>query len=630
MLTLLRTSMTMLALAGFAATPVAAADPPKKDGVFRAEIIGTRWEFENYFYETDVGEKPDERKKFAQRIMKPVLESTNFYIGVFQMKPTCFKEFANYHPGFDPLVRIRVFRRYEDFLKDFQARYQTKTLPGAFFGTISHKDEYGKDTGQWFRECATDAENKTDAEILRSLYHELGHLFMNTFMISYVEVPSWIEEGMAQLFEYRKGNGTNPEAERDQRLGWLVEMCAGGRSIPWNDFTRVRNLDNLDFTHLDPLRSTVQYAQAWSVMEFMIATPKRAAAFNLLLKEFKKEGERAQGSGEARRMVLYPVQDALFKKFFGADLLAVEDLWKKWVRDTYDQQVKSNPILRYYRGEWHIGYLARFAKDADAKAAELAAAEALFEECVTESPKLPEGYVGLGRVAMEKGKLVEAGAQFDKALTLGGDSFEALLYGGIARVRSGRAAEAVAPLTKAATQRPTSSDVQFFLGQALAVSGGDADKAVDALKKCRDLSARDVGVCSRLEGGVHYRNGRADRAFIAWLRAWNLEQGDPLLTMLLAICKATSNEPDEAMGFLGKLGKDPAAQHLAKLIKDGKPMPAVVWRNGWPNIDFAGEGDGEQAKGGEEDKPKPKPGEKSKAGGKSKPEEAKPDDLFGK
>jgi len=68
---------------------------------------------------------------------------------------------------------------------------------------------------------STHVEGITDEQILRHLYHEMGHLFMQTIITYQVEVPSWIEEGTAELFQYRKGNGTNPERERDERAAWL-------------------------------------------------------------------------------------------------------------------------------------------------------------------------------------------------------------------------------------------------------------------------------------------------------------------------------------------------------------------------------------------------------------------------
>ncbi len=229
-----------------------------------------RFDFKPFYLETDAGETEAEKQAFARRFAKPIAETGNFFLKVYSLKNTCFEEYATfYDPAgteYERTIRVRIFKTYDSFLADFQKRYATKSIPGAFFGIIRPKDEYGKFNGKWMREVATASEGQTDEQILRHLYHELGHLFMRTFIIYQVEVPSWIEEGTAELFQFRKGNGTKPEEERDQRSAWLVEMITEASYIPWAQFIKVQNLDNLDFTYQDPLRSLIQYAQAWSVL----------------------------------------------------------------------------------------------------------------------------------------------------------------------------------------------------------------------------------------------------------------------------------------------------------------------------------------------------------------------------
>jgi hypothetical protein len=568
-----------------------------------AETVMFRLDFKPFYLEHDLGSTPAESKKIALRYAKWVAETGNYFLDVYELKKTCFEDYANtYDPQdktYDRLVRVRLFRKYDDFLTDFQKRYDTKTIPGAFFGIIQPKDEYGKPDGRVLREVATAAEGESEEEILRHLYHEMGHLFMRTYIVWPVEVPSWIEEGTAELFQFRPGNGTKPEDERDQRQGWMVEMCGEGSVIPWTDFTAVRNIDNLDFTFKDPLRSTIQYAQAWSVMEFMLASPDRRRAFKTLIDSFKKGGEDAvreanqrhlngKGASDFYNAYLYGRQADLFKKAYGADLLAVEALWKGWVKKSYEKDVAKKPVLRYYRGDWWAGPRLNAAHTPAERETALANAEAIFNECVTTSPKLPEGFVGLGRVALARDDIKAAGERFAEASALGSDNFEALLYGGIAQLRGGKAAEAVAPLTKAADQRPTHAEANFYLGQALAVSDGDLAATLLHLSRARDLRKELVGACALLEGTAQYRANKPADAAISFLRASNVDRTNPVVALALAIAKAAVSERDDALAVLAqaKQAGNPFAEQVAEVIRTGKSLPKLGYsRRGFPIVE---------------------------------------------
>lgn len=573
-----------------------AADPGPKKKREPVNMAGTAFLFHPYQFETDVGDTPAERKKVRDRYAKPLWETSNFFLQTYNLGNKCFDDYADFYKGnnFEKPIRVRLWKRQEDFMGDFQFRYDTNTIPGAFFGVNEIRDDYGKGTGKWIREIGTSAEGDTEQEILRHFYHELGHLFMNTFILYNVEVPSWIEEGNAQLFQYRIGNGTKPEEERDRRTGWLVEMVTERSTIPWPEFINVRNLDNLNFTFQDPLRSTIQYAQAWSVIEFVVdsgntASPRRKAYSKFLvdMKESARKGLAAAKSrdeaAKLRDSLLYKEQEGLFKKNFGADVLAIEEVWKKeWITKGYERAVVKNPILRYHRGDWHM-LRSRFAKTKDQRNESLGKAEAIFNECIQQSPKLAEGYIGMGRVAMAQGDVDKAGQWFDQALAMGSESFDCLLYGGIARIESGSASEAVPALRKAVAARPTDAEANLALGRAIGVSGGPADEALAALRKARDVEASLTQTASMVEGVILFQNGRSNAAYLAWLRASSAGQSQ-ILTLFMAIAKASDNVTDEALALLAQT-KDPSAANLAAIITAGQPLPQVGWsKDGWPTL----------------------------------------------
>ncbi|MBA3845410.1 MAG: tetratricopeptide repeat protein [Planctomycetes bacterium] len=594
------------------------------------------------YFETDVGGSDKEKKAFVMRFAKPIQETSEFFFRVYGLKPTAFDEYCAY---WDPkgtemerLIRVRIFANYDAFLGDFQKRYETKSQCAAFFGFFQrNKDEYGKPIGKLFQEIGTASEGQTDEQVLRHLYHEIGHLFMRTFIVYPVEVPSWIEEGTAELFQYRKGNGTNPEEERDQRSAWLVEMVKEESTIPWPQFIKVKNLDNLDFTYQDPLRSTVQYAQAWAVMEFMIdPKAKRGEAFSKLTKSFKAEGLKAvmdanraglrdQAWRDRVNPHLYSVQEELFKKHYGADLLSVEGKWKEWIVANYERDVVKKPILRYYRGEWHL-IRSNYAKDEAARDAALDKAEAVFMEAVAATSTLPEAYVGLGRVHLARGNAIAANEQFAKAIAAGTDNFEALLYGGMAQIRSGKAAEAVVALKRAVEQRPSHFEANFYLGQALAISKLEPDLAITHLKRVLDARRDMTAQVALYEALVHYQRGDLGAANLSLLRAGSANPGDGNLLLMRAIVKLENNELEEGTEILEHAKKqgDSNAITLLERLKNKQPMPKLGFsRNGYPTFV---DGDVQADNGADGDKP----AADASATPDERDLEAKAEDLFGK
>jgi hypothetical protein len=572
-----------------------------------------------FAFTTDVGASAREQKATAVRFLRPMQETARFFIASYGLSPTCFADYAAARSGanlvVEPGVRVHLWRNYDDFLADFQARYHTKSLPGAFFGTTQDEDADGHPQGPMYREIGAVAESASDEEILRHLYHEMGHLFMSTYIVQPVEVPSWVEEGTAELFQYRPGNGTHPEAERDQRMGWLVEMLDDGSEIPWPEMIKVHNLDNLAFTWKDPLRATVQYVQAWSMVEYLVSNRARQDAFKELLAKFRAEADACvqhldpswsdQVVADHLANDLYQAQERLFKECYGNDLTEVEGSWKDWVRDNYEAAAAHRPIMRYHRGDWYLLRASRMRQDdaapgrariaADAAAADarvrlLDLAQARFDDAVAHDAQAPEGYVGLGRVALMRHDLSGALRQFDRAVGLGASSFEAELYAGLARLQGGQAQAALAPLGKAASLHPTDFDANFFLGRAEAAAG-DPQWAVQHLRRARDLDRAQAGDCAWIEGAVLYRKGAFADAGRVWERAGQLGVELPELPLYRALALASAGDRDAARAVLQPVAAKDAGRAFLKALAGSEPLPAVlITADGWPTIDYAAVG----------------------------------------
>jgi tetratricopeptide (TPR) repeat protein len=212
----------------------------------------------------------------------------------------------------------------------------------------------------------------------------------------------------------------------------------------------------------------------------------------------------------------------------------------------------------------------------------------LFKECVEKNPEMPEGYVGLGRIAMERKDYQGAMTAFDKALSLGSENPQAILYGGMLRLRTGKAAEAIAPLRKAVQLRPTLSWARGCLGQALATAGTptELDEAVQHLDRARALDAGDPDY-SFWEGIAHLKAGRDKAAYRAFLRIRATGQSYPDLDLWLAFAQASNRDTEDALATLANVPERTYAAALRDQIKAGKPLPAIAFdENGAIYLDF--------------------------------------------
>src|SRR3954471_4905731 len=98
-----------------------------------AELSGTRIETKPFVFQTDVGTGSAEQKATAAKFLKPITETANHFLEAYGLKGTCFEEYAAFYDNpkqhFEKLIRIRVWKNYDDFLADYQKRYKTKSLP---------------------------------------------------------------------------------------------------------------------------------------------------------------------------------------------------------------------------------------------------------------------------------------------------------------------------------------------------------------------------------------------------------------------------------------------------------------------------------------------------------------------
>jgi tetratricopeptide (TPR) repeat protein len=464
------------------------AEPPPKPPMGWHQVITPA-----FVVETDVS------KAYAEKLATMVRNAEIKFYKLFSLTPELMngvskaKFDAKYNiPGdtlksFRAYVEVRVFKEQEKFsdewfdetgVKDKQQRLK-QGIPGAWTGG---RQEYEK--GKQIRIIRSFVANRDDDEIERTLLHEMGHLFMHAYLLEYSGAPpegqesqkrgtpAWLGEGMAQLFENLWSNAASAKKERMRQQAMIYEAVNLGDSYPFEEFTNITNAHNLKAVANDPLRSTLNYAQSASVMDYMVNVD--GARFFVFLQNLRALNfERNLQSRDPNHIrELFTLQNEAFKKAFNSDIVPVEAAWKKNIKTVMEKQLKTSPEYYYWIGEYYL----RRGKD---KANDLINAEKNFELAMTRAPKKGEGYLGMGRMAIRKNDNARAAELMTQASVLMPNDDEVWYYHGIALVNIGKVKEAVESFEKSLKLYPRSARAYSGLAQA-ALHSKQYDKAIDA------------------------------------------------------------------------------------------------------------------------------------------------------
>ena len=147
-----------------------------------------------------------------------------------------------------------------------------------------------------------DGNNHT--KLKQVLVHELTHVFLQLFGRE-ARIQTWLHEGFAQYFEFsieRRKSRLKASRARVKRL------VKSGKATPLKEFWTA------DF----PATDVDSYAQAWSLIDFMIrkGSGKRTGDFILTIKDGVD-------------------QDEALQQTFGCSLGKFEKMWKRYVLQAY-------------------------------------------------------------------------------------------------------------------------------------------------------------------------------------------------------------------------------------------------------------------------------------------------------
>lgn len=393
-----------------------------------------------------------------------------------------------------PWIDIKVYKDQETMADEWfeltgvkdPAIKATQGLPGAYF---SVGPDY-QSNGWSVRKIRSFVANRDDDELERTLLHEMGHLFIETYTLGLAlgskqdvnnqkqALPAWLNEGVAQLFELIFSKAPSSKKALLKQQAMIYEAVKLKDHYPFKEFVEVTNAHNLAAVAGDPLKATINYAQSASVMDYMVNVD--GARFFDFLTNYREMHVKRNLQTPNHVTEFFSFQDEAFKKAFNCTIAEVEPFWIKHINKQMDETLKKQPEMHYWIGEYYLRRKKGGASD-------LTRAEEEFNLAMKLAPNKGEGYLGSGRMLMQKRDYVAALPLLKKAAELMATDDEAWYYLGIAQLNTTLYKDAVASLEKSIKLHPRSPHALAGMGRA-ALEAKDFDKAVKAFDEAYEAS----------------------------------------------------------------------------------------------------------------------------------------------
>ena len=185
---------------------------------------------------------------------------------------------------------------------------------------------------QQINQLLEDASNAYTFDLVRVLSHEGWHQYFHFFTVSWVPMPSWLDEGIGDYFfmapkDMKDGvlPGYDTSRINMHRLRSVRRGLEDGLVTPFETF--------MDYEQEQYYKNPgLNYAQGWSMVHFLLQNPDkdRAALIPRLIKDFKDRKDFRKST------------DKVFK---GQDYAKLDDDWKGWLL----RQEVQDPLLTLAR-----------------------------------------------------------------------------------------------------------------------------------------------------------------------------------------------------------------------------------------------------------------------------------------
>lgn len=246
--------------------------------------------------------------------------------------------------------RGRAFKRFAVKLlgdhREFLA-YGAPMGAGAYYSPVD-REMVCYDTGKWMDEPVTETTSgegddlesmvrqmqaRSKMDILGAAAHEGWHQFFHWYVTSWIELPSWINEGMGDYFYAAKPH-EEPGKRIPAELGRLNEMrlpvirsaVKRKKHVPIEQILRYSQREY----YANP---GVCYAEGWALCHFLLHSddPRYQKIIPDFIRLIEKDGN---------------VSDVTARAFRGVDLAKLEEEWMAWVlaqRVPWEKPAKPEP-----------------------------------------------------------------------------------------------------------------------------------------------------------------------------------------------------------------------------------------------------------------------------------------------
>jgi hypothetical protein len=189
------------------------------------------------------------------------------------------------HTDLDRALADDLARRMDGMYDEYSRRLSTFTtgreIPALEVYLFRRQEDYLKFTGEKMRNTggvfmsgrnllAAFLEGQGRDALRRTLQHEAFHQFAHTVISP--ELPVWLNEGMAQVFEEGIWTGSDfwPEQAPPRRIRQLQDDMKHRRLIDFRVLTSMTNEQWSENLHKDHGTGATQYNQSWAMVYFLI------------------------------------------------------------------------------------------------------------------------------------------------------------------------------------------------------------------------------------------------------------------------------------------------------------------------------------------------------------------------